>query len=73
MFSVGEILGDLSSSMAILDEGNEACVGFDLARQFVAEDVEMSLQNSRSAVWRRLSVAGARRGDPRKTRSAKQL
>lgn len=38
MFRVGKILGDLSSSMAILGGRDEAGIGFDFARQLVAHD-----------------------------------
>lgn len=40
MLFVGEILGELSSSMAILNGRSEVGIGFDLARQLVAHDFD---------------------------------
>lgn len=40
MFSVGEILGELSSSMAILDGRGEVGIGFGLGRQLVTHDLD---------------------------------
>lgn len=41
LFLIGEILGDLSSSMMTgLNGGNEVGLGFDFARQLVAHDVD---------------------------------
>ena len=40
MFPVGEILGELSSSMAILDGGDEVVIGLDFAGQLVAHDLD---------------------------------
>ena len=40
MFSIGEILGELSLSVAILDGRDQVGIGFDLARQLVAHDVD---------------------------------
>lgn len=44
MFSVGKILGELSSSMAILDGGDEVGIGLDFAGQFVTHDFDQSIR-----------------------------
>jgi hypothetical protein len=56
LFFVGEILGVLSSSMAILDGRNEVGIGLDFGRQLMAHDLDWIVTGQQVC---RLSVGDA--------------